>query len=57
MLRQRLLRHARFSLHDQSLAEDLMQDTLMAVVEQAASRRGSASLVTWATAILKHEVA
>ena len=56
-LRQRLLRHARFALHDQGLAEDLVQDTLMAVVEQQADRRGAASLVTWATAILKHKVA
>ena len=56
-LRQRLLRHARFALHDASLAEDLVQDTLMAVVEQHAGHRGVASLVTWATAILKNKVA
>ena len=56
-LRQRLLRHARFALHDASLAEDLVQDTLMAVVEQHASHRGVASLITWATAILKNKVA
>lgn len=56
-LRQRLLRHARFALHDASLAEDLVQDTLMAVVEKHASHRGEASLTTWATAILKNKVA
>lgn len=56
-LRQRLLRHARFAVHDHSLAEDLVQDTLIAVVEQHAKRRGDASLVTWATAILKNKVA
>jgi len=57
MLRQRLLRHAKFALHDQDLAEDLVQDTLVAVVQQHAQRRGDASLLTWSTAILKHKVA
>lgn len=57
MLRQRLLRHARFAVHDQGLAEDLVQDTLIAVVEQHARRRGESSLLTWATAILKNKVA
>jgi len=56
-LRLRLLRHARFAVHDHSLAEDLVQDTLIAVIEQHAKRRGDASLVTWATAILKNKVA
>ena len=56
-LRQRLLRHARFAVHDHSLAEDLVQDTLIAVMERQATRRGAASLVTWATAILKNKVA
>lgn len=56
-LRVRLLRHARFAVHDDSLAEDLVQDTLIAVVEQHTARRGDATLVTWATAILKNKVA
>lgn len=56
-LRQRLLRHARFVLHDASLAEDLVQDTLVAVLEQHERHRGAATLVTWATAILKNKVA
>jgi RNA polymerase sigma-70 factor (ECF subfamily) len=56
-LRIRLLRHARFSLHDEGLAEDLVQDTLMVVVEQHATRRGDAALTTWAIAILKNKVA
>jgi len=56
-LRQRLLRHARFALHDASLAEDLVQDTLIVVIEQQDRRRGEASLATWATAILKHKIA
>ena len=57
MLRQRLIRHARYAVHDDSLAEDLVQDTLIAVVEQHATRRGDATLVTWAIAILKNKVA
>lgn len=56
-LRVRLVRHARFALHDDSLAEDLVQETLIAVFEQHGKRRGDASLVTWATAILKNKVA
>jgi len=56
-LRVRLLRHARFAVHDDSLAEDLVQDTLIAVFEQHTGRRGDASLATWATAILKNKVA
>lgn len=56
-LRVRLLRQARFAVHDDSLAEDLVQDTLIAVFEQHSKRRGDASLVTWATAILKNKVA
>ena len=56
-LRQRLLRHARFAVHDDSLAEDLVQDTLIAVMEQHSRRRGESSLVTWSVAILKNKVA
>jgi RNA polymerase sigma-70 factor (ECF subfamily) len=57
VLRQRLLRHARFAVHDDGLAEDLVQDTLIVVMEQHERRRGDASLITWATAILKNRVA
>jgi RNA polymerase sigma-70 factor (ECF subfamily) len=56
-LRMRLIRHARYALHDDGLAEDLVQDTLLAVVEQQARHRGESSLRTWATAILKNKVA
>jgi RNA polymerase sigma-70 factor (ECF subfamily) len=56
-LRQRLLRHARFAVSDDGQAEDLVQDTLIAVMEQHAKRRGDSSLLTWATAILKNKVA
>ncbi|MDP1692479.1 MAG: sigma-70 family RNA polymerase sigma factor [Burkholderiaceae bacterium] len=56
-LRQRLLRHARMVMHDIGTAEDLVQDTLLAVFETEAQRRGDASLTTWATAILKNKIA
>ena len=56
-LRQRLLRHARMVMHDIGSAEDLVQDTLLAVFEREAQRRGDASLTTWATAILKNKIA
>ena len=56
-LRTRLLRHARFALPDEGLAEDLVQDTLIVVVEQHATRRGDSALTTWAIAILKNKVA
>lgn len=56
-LRQRLLRHARLAVSDYALAEDLVQDTLIAVVEQYSGRRGEASLSTWGIAILKNKVA
>lgn len=56
-LRHRLLRHARFAIWDDGLAEDLVQDTLIAVVEHHSQRRGDATLITWAMAILKNKVA
>ena len=57
VLRQRLFRHARLSVSDEGLAEDLVQETLIAVVEQFSRHRGEATLLTWATAILKNKVA
>jgi RNA polymerase sigma-70 factor, ECF subfamily len=56
-LRQRLLRHAKLAVHDQSQAEDLVQDTLVTVFERHESRRGEATLLTWSTAILKNKIA
>lgn len=57
LLRQRLLRRARVAVHDPSLAEDLVQDTLVAALEQRGRFRRDASPVTWLTAILKNKVA
>jgi RNA polymerase sigma-70 factor, ECF subfamily len=56
-LRQRLMRQARLAVHDSAHAEDLVQDTLIAIVQQAATYRGDAALSTWAIAILRHKVA
>jgi RNA polymerase sigma-70 factor, ECF subfamily len=56
-LRDRLLRRARCQMRDPAVAEDLVQDTLVTVVERHSQRRGESSLATWATAILKHKVA
>lgn len=57
LLRQRLLRHARFAVSDAGQAEDLVQEALIAVVEQQQRHRGEASLATWAIAILKNKIA
>jgi RNA polymerase sigma-70 factor (ECF subfamily) len=56
-LRQRLLRQARLAVHDSAHAEDLVQETLIAVVQQSATYRGDAALSTWAISILRHKVA
>lgn len=56
-LRLLLLRRARRAVHDSYLAEDLVQDTLVAAFRQFPQYRGDASIETWATAILKRKVA
>lgn len=56
-LRRRLMRQARLAVHDGAHAEDLVQDTLIAVVQQASTYRGDAALTTWAISILRHKVA
>ena len=56
-LRQRLLRQARLAVRDAAHAEDLVQDTLVAVIEQWPAYRGDAALSTWAISILRHKVA
>ena len=56
-LRQRLLRQARIAVHGAAHAEDLVQDTLLAVLQQWPAYRGDAALSTWAIAILRHKVA
>ncbi|MDD5332272.1 MAG: sigma-70 family RNA polymerase sigma factor [Rhodoferax sp.] len=56
-LRLRLMRQARVAVADASLAEDLVQETLLAMFEQEAKHRAQASLATWGTAILKNKIA
>lgn len=56
-IRQRLLRHARVVVRDAALAEDLVQECLVAILEHPEAHRGQASLSTWATAILKNKIA
>lgn len=56
-LRPRLHAFARRALRDDADAEDLTQDTLLAMLRAPAPFRGEASLPTFATAILKHKIA
>jgi RNA polymerase sigma-70 factor, ECF subfamily len=51
-----LLRYASLQLRDPSLAEDAVQDTLVAALAGEASFQGRANLRTWLTGILKHKI-
>lgn len=51
-----LLRYARLQLRDPALAEDAVQETLLAAVEGAARFSGKSTLRTWLTGILKHKI-
>jgi RNA polymerase sigma-70 factor (ECF subfamily) len=44
-------------VHDKAWAEDLMQESRVAVLEKPDAHHGEASQVTWAIAILKNKVA
>lgn len=54
--RKYLLRYAQFHLRDPSLAEDAVQDTLMAALSQRERFQGRSQLRTWLTGILKHKI-
>ena len=54
--RNYLLRYALFLLRDTSLAEDAVQDTLIAALARRDSFEGRSQLRTWLTSILKHKV-
>ncbi len=56
-LQPRLYAYARRALRDDADAEDVTQDTLLAMLRPPAHFRGEASLPTYATAILKHKIA
>jgi len=54
--RSYLLRYALLQLRDQDLAEDVVQETLLAALEGRAGFSGRSSLKTWLTGILKHKI-
>ena len=55
-LRRRLMRYARMVVREPALAEDLAQQSLVALLEHPLAQHGESSLTTWATAILKHKI-
>jgi RNA polymerase sigma-70 factor, ECF subfamily len=54
--RRYLLRIATLQLRDSALAEDVVQDTLVAALQGERGFSGKSSLRTWLTGILKHKV-
>lgn len=54
--RRYLQRYALFHLHDAALAEDAVQDTILAALSQGQRFEGRSQLRTWLTAILKHKI-
>jgi RNA polymerase sigma-70 factor (ECF subfamily) len=54
--RSYLLRVAQLQLRDRDLAEDVVQETLLAALEGAANFAGKSSVKTWLTGILKHKI-
>ena len=51
-----LLRYALLQLRDRELAEDVVQETLLAALEGRAQFSGKSSSKTWLTGILKHKI-
>ena len=51
-----LLRYARSRVRDEHLAEEAVQETLLAALESLATFTGRASLRTWLTGILLHKI-
>jgi len=54
--RRYLFRVARLQLRDDDLAEDIVQDTLVAALQGASRFSGKSSVKTWLTGILKHKI-
>ena len=54
--RSYLLRYAMLQLRDPALAEDAVQETLLAAIESRSSFAGQSSLKTWLVSILKHKI-
>lgn len=55
-LRAPLLRYANLQLRCEALAEDVVSETLLAIIEKPDAYAGASSLRTYATGILKHKV-
>ena len=55
-LRPHLQRFAQLQLRDTALAEDVVADTLLAVLEHPERFAGNASLKTYVIGILKHKI-
>jgi len=54
--RRYLLRVAELQLRDPDLAEDVVQETIVAALTARGSFTGKSSLKTWITGILKHKI-
>lgn len=54
--RPALMRYARLQIRETALAEDLVQNTLIAALQSIASFRGEAAPVTWLIGILKRQI-
>src|SRR6476469_2188813 len=55
-LRPALLRFAMLQLRNEAAAEDVVQDSLMAVLEKPERFAGQSSLRTYVTGIMKHKI-
>jgi RNA polymerase sigma-70 factor (ECF subfamily) len=55
-LRPTLLKIARLQLRNDSWAEDVVSETILAALEGAAGFAGSSQLKTWVVGILKHKI-
>jgi RNA polymerase sigma-70 factor (ECF subfamily) len=54
--RRYLLRVARLQLRDPDLAEDVVQDTMLAALKAREGYTGASTVKTWITGILKHKI-
>ena len=54
--RRYLMRVAQLQLREREVAEDVVQDTIVAALSGAAGFDGRSSLKTWLTGILKHKI-
>lgn len=56
LLMPHLLKFARLQLRNDTLAEDVLQETLLAAIQNKDTFRGDAQLKTWLIAILKNKI-